>query len=81
MLQGQQGLLTRFHVTTSLSPNLPDWKLVWVWTNGRACNLGLCNPRAQATCSHIGPDQNWLWRPIQEVVHRKLNWATRGCVE
>ena len=37
--QGQQELSTRYHVNPSISPNLPHWHLVWVWTNGKTCNL------------------------------------------
>merc|ERR1712117_148389 len=37
--QGQRELSTRYHVNPSISPNLPHWHLVWVWTNGKTCNL------------------------------------------
>ena len=61
--QGHQGLSTRFHVNRSLSPNLPDWNFVRIWTNGRTCNLRFAIG-AQVTCSLIGPDQNWVRRPM-----------------
>ena len=82
MLQGQPGLSTTFYVNASLSPNLPDRRSDWVWTNGRTCNCRVCNRRAQATCSLIGqrPKLGLATCAVQEVVHRKQNQATRGCV-
>ena len=37
--QGHPELSTIFPVNPSISPNLPHWHLVWVWTNGKTCNL------------------------------------------